>query len=41
MTVSGAWKQMYENINAVSAGAFLKLGLTDTKAPEVILWDEE
>lgn len=41
MTVSGAWKQLYENINAVSAGAILNLGLEDTKAPEVILWGEE
>lgn len=41
MTVSGAWKQLYENVNAVSAGAILNLGLEDTKAPEIILWGEE
>ena len=41
MTVSGSWKQLYKNVNAVSAGALLNLGLADTKAPEVILWGEE
>ncbi len=41
MTVSGAWKQMYKNVNAVSAGAKLNLGLKDTEAPEIILWGEE
>ena len=41
MTVSGAWKQLYKNVNAVSAGAVLNLGLADTKAPEVIMWDGE
>ena len=41
MTVSGAWKQMYKKINAVSAGAVLNLGLTDTKAPEITMWGEQ
>ncbi|MBP3772206.1 MAG: hypothetical protein J6I53_05880 [Treponema sp.] len=41
MTVSGAWKQMYKSVNAVSAGLVMNLGLEDTKAPEVILWGEE
>jgi hypothetical protein len=41
MTVSGAWKQLYKNVNAVSAGAVLNLGLEDTKAPEIIMWDGE
>ena len=41
ITVAGAWKQMYENINAVSVGAVMNLGMTDTKAPEIKLWDEE
>ena len=39
MTVSGAWKQLYKNINAVSVGATLNLGLEDTQAPEIILWE--
>ena len=41
MTVSGAYKNLYKNVNAVSAGAVLNLGLADTKAPEVIMWDGE
>ena len=41
MTVSGAWKQMYKNVNAVSAGAVLNLGLADTKAPEITMWGEQ
>lgn len=41
MTVSGAWKQLYKNVNAVSAGAVLNLGLADTKAPEINMWGEE
>ena len=41
MTVSTAYKLMYKNIHALSAGAVMNLGLEDTKAPEVILWGEE
>jgi len=41
MTVSGAWQQMYEDINAISGGCVLKLGLEDETAPEIILWGEE
>ena len=41
MTVSGAYKQLYKNVNAVSAGAILNLGLADTKAPEIQLWGEQ
>lgn len=40
MTVSTAWKQLYKNVNAVSAGAKLNLGLKDTQAPEITLWGE-
>lgn len=41
MTASGAWSQLYEDINAISAGCVLKLGQEDTQAPEIILWGEE
>jgi hypothetical protein len=41
MTVSGGWQQLYKNVNAVSTGAVLDLGLKDTKAPEITLWGEE
>lgn len=40
MTVSAGWKQLYENINAFSAGAVMNLGLKDTAAPEIKLWGE-
>ena len=41
ITVSTAWKQLYEDINAVSAGASINLGLKDTQAPEIKLWGEK
>ena len=41
MTVSAAWHNMYENVNAFSAGAVLKLGLEDKDAPEITLWGDE
>lgn len=41
ITVSGAWKQMYKNVNAVSAGAVLNLGMADVQPPEIILWGEK
>ncbi len=41
MTAGAAWKQLYKNVNAVSAGAKLNLGLKDTQPPEIILWGEE
>lgn len=41
MAVSGAWKKMYDNVNAVSGGATLKLGLKDTEAPDIKLFDKD
>lgn len=41
ITVGATWRQLYKNINAVSAGAKLNLGLEDTQAPQIILWDQE
>lgn len=41
MTVSGAWHQMYEDVNVVSASTVLKLGLIDKDPPVITLWDEE
>ncbi|MBQ0050720.1 MAG: hypothetical protein KBT11_01495, partial [Treponema sp.] len=41
ITVSGAWKQLYKNVNAISGGAVMELGLADTKAPEIKLWGEK
>ena len=41
ITTSAAWRNLYQNINAFSAGAVMNLGMQDAKAPEVILWDGE
>lgn len=41
MTASAAWKQLYKNINAISAGLIMNLGMADTKAPEIIMWGDE
>jgi hypothetical protein len=40
MAVSTAWQHMYDHINAVSGGATLKLGLKDTEAPKISLWND-
>ncbi|MCR5219358.1 hypothetical protein [Treponema sp.] len=36
-----AWQEVYSGIEVVSLGAKVNLGLADTSAPEIILWDEE
>ena len=36
-----AWQNLHNGIQAISAGARLDLGMKDTTAPEIILWDEE
>lgn len=41
ITTSGAWQNVYQGVHAVSAGAAINLGLRDTDAPEIQLWDEE
>ena len=41
MTVSGAWKRLYQNIDAVSASAVMDLGLADLEPPEIILWGDK
>ena len=38
---SAAWQNLHNGIQAISAGARLDLGMKDTTAPEIILWDEE
>lgn len=38
MSVSTAYKNMYESVHAVSAGLDINLGMKDTDAPEIILW---
>ena len=41
LTPSVATQTLYSGIQAVSFGARLDLGLKDTDAPEIILWNEE
>lgn len=40
ITVSGAWQKLYQDVTAISAGAAINLGLKDTEAPKIQLWDE-
>ncbi len=41
VTPAVATQYLYSGIQAVSFGARIDLGLKDTEAPEIILWDEE
>ncbi|MCR5724269.1 MAG: hypothetical protein K6G80_04190 [Treponema sp.] len=41
MTVSTAWHNMYEDVNAFSAGAVLKLGLEDKEPPKITIWEDD
>lgn len=41
MTVSSAWHKMYDDVNAFSAGAVLKLGLEDKDPPKISIWEDE
>lgn len=41
MRVSAAYKNMYENIHAISVGVDIDLGMKDTLPPNITLWDEE
>ncbi|MCH5295187.1 MAG: hypothetical protein J1F14_04730 [Treponema sp.] len=38
---SFAWQNLHGGIQAFCAGARMNLGMSDTSAPEIILWDEE
>ena len=40
MTVSTAYKNLYQDIHAVSAGVDIDLGMKDTTAPEIVIWNE-
>ena len=41
MLVAAAWQQRYDSIQAVSAGAVIKLGQRDTDPPVITIWDGE
>lgn len=38
MKVSGAYKNLYGPVHAISAGADINLGMKDTEAPEINIW---
>ncbi|MBR4631295.1 MAG: hypothetical protein IKO57_12790 [Treponema sp.] len=38
ITTGAAWQRLYENVDAVSAGVILDLGLRDTQPPEIKMW---
>ncbi len=40
VTASAAWQRMYKNVDAVSAGLLIDLGLEDTQPPEIMMWNE-
>lgn len=41
VVTSAAWQQLYGGIQAISAGGLINLGMKDTSAPEIILWNGE
>lgn len=40
MTVGAAYRNLYSTVNAISAGVDINLGMKDTEAPEIIMWQE-
>ena len=41
MRVSAAYKNMYENVNAISTGVDIELGMKDTTPPQISIMIEE
>ncbi|MFA6937088.1 MAG: hypothetical protein WCQ67_02525 [Treponema sp.] len=41
ITTSASWQQLYGGIQAISGGMIMDLGMKDTSAPEIILWNGE
>ena len=40
MTVAAGYKTLYKSVHAVSAGVDIDLGMADTEAPKIVIWDE-
>lgn len=40
MTVSASYRNLYQDIHAISAGVDIDLGMKDTAAPEIVIWNE-
>ena len=41
MTVSAGYKNLYKTVHAISAGVDVDLGMADTEAPKIVVWDEK
>jgi len=41
LQISGAYRNLYNTVNAISVGADLTLGQEDTSAPDIELWSDE
>lgn len=41
LALSGAWQQLYGGVHAASIGAAAYLGMRDTEAPVIRIWEEE
>ncbi len=39
--LGGAFRQLTNDVTAYSAGATIKVGLPDTTAPSIVLWEDE
>src|SRR5574344_77140 len=41
ISTTAAWQRLYGGIQAISGGVLMNLGMKDTSAPEIILWNGE
>ena len=41
MTVSAGYKNLYKTVHAISAGVDIDLGMADTEAPKIVVWDDK
>jgi hypothetical protein len=41
MTVSAGYKNLYKTVHAISAGVDVDLGMADTEAPKIVVWDDK
>ena len=41
MTVSAGYKNLYKTVHAISAGVDIDLGMADTEAPKILVWDDK
>jgi hypothetical protein len=41
MTVSAGYKNLYKTVHGISAGVDIDLGMADTEAPKILVWDDK